>query len=184
MSPRRIQSRAIARRLGWASAIALLIAALLLGIGLLPGRVEGIYAGRIFQCACGSFNFMRLENGRVIVYSSEHPPGELFGRYETGDDGTVHIYMTPLRASEAETLSFKATPHLWITRFHDFSEDDSSIWQIKRPRMGTVRKVIDEQEISLTTIPDESSMVTTYYNSRMEKLRETTKAIRPPRTAN
>lgn len=159
----------------------LILVTLLVGIGMLPGKVEGVYAGgKIFQCACDSYNFMKFENGRVVIYSSAHPPAQLFGRYERMDDGSVTIYMAPLWEDETEEASYRASPGLWITRFYGFDEEDEkSTWIWKRPQLGNIRRTIQDQEISQTTIPEETTMVTTYYNSRFEKLRQEEKTIKP-----
>lgn len=156
----------------------LILAGLLLGIGMLPGKIEGVYdSGRIFQCGCGCTEFIRFENGQLFIHSSRHAPAQLFGRYETTKDGSVAIYMAPFRFDSPEKVSFTATPRLWFTHFHLDGAGTSS-WHKKRPRIGRLRTLIEDQEISFTTLPNETTMVTTYYNSEMEEIRKESKAIK------
>lgn len=148
-----------------------------IGVGMLPGRVEGVYAGRIYQCACDSFNFMQLRDGQVVVYSSNHAPAELFGRYEVRDDGGVDFYMTPLRTGEPEKVAYHATPRLWFSRFDGF-DDGSIMWLLKRPQIGKVAKIIREQEVEQVTMPTDDLMVRTTYDSSLTVLRVEKKAIK------
>ena len=173
--------RSIARCLTRAAVTLVILGIAFVGIGMLPGKVEGVYAGgKIFQCACDSYNFMKFQDGRVIIYSSAHPPAELFGRYELLDDGSIAISMTPLWEDDPEEVSFRARPGLWITRFYGFDdEQEPSTWIWKRPQIGKISRIIQDQEISQTGISEETTMVTTYYNSRLEELRQERKAIKP-----
>lgn len=64
----------------------LTILAVLGALYYIPGPIEGDWyggtGGDSLRCMCGSFNFMRLKEGRVYIVRSEHPPPVLAGHYE------------------------------------------------------------------------------------------------------
>ncbi|OYV05885.1 MAG: hypothetical protein CFE26_09265, partial [Verrucomicrobiales bacterium VVV1] len=57
----------------------------------LPGKVEGIYRGN--RCMCGARSYLRMEEGKLVMYYEDHPPGQWVGRYEISSDGSVSTFM-------------------------------------------------------------------------------------------
>ena len=152
------------------------LALLLLGIGMLPGSIEGVYKGMGTECMCDSVNFMQFRDGKVIMYGSGHPPADIFGRYESNADGSVAVYMLPYKDGESEELIFSATPRLWFTRFRS-ADGASGEWYRKSRVFGTVETIIRDQEVSSSMIMGDRTVVKTFYNSALEKVR--TETIQP-----
>jgi len=150
------------------------LALLFVGIGMLPGDIEGIYPGMGPQCMCDSVNFMQFRDGKVISYSSEHPPADLFGRYEIYADGSVAVFKSPYKEGESEERIFTATPRLWFTRFRS-ADGATKDWQWKSPAFGTVKTTIRDQEVSSLMIKKDRTVVTTFYNSALAEIRTETK---------
>jgi hypothetical protein len=158
-------------RLGIGCAV---LALLFVGIGMLPGDIEGIYRGMGTQCMCDSVNFIQFRDGKMIMFSSAHPPAVLFGRYETNADGSVAVYMSPDKEGESEKRIFTATPRLWFTRFKS-ANDASEDWQWKSPVFGTVKTTIRDQEVSSSMIKRDRTVVMTIFNSGLKEIRTETK---------
>lgn len=147
---------------------------LFVGIGMLPGDIEGIYRGMGTRCMCDSVNFMQFRDGKVIMFSSAHPPADLFGRYETKADGSVAVFMSPYKEGESEERIFTATPRLWFTRFRS-ADGATEDWQLKSPAFGTVKTTIRDQEVSSSILKRDRTVVKTIYNSALKEIRTETK---------
>ena|GEM_PF-1762538 len=147
---------------------------LFVGIGMLPGDIEGIYRGMGTRCMCDSVNFMQFRDGKVIMFSSAHPPADLFGRYETKADGSVAVFMSPYKEGESEERIFTATPRLWFTRFKS-ADGATEEWQLKAPAYGTVKTTIRDQEISSSILKRDRTVVKTIYDSELKEIRTETK---------
>lgn len=87
--------------------VLVLVVVVSVGIMSLPRKVEGVYsAGKLISCMWDGSDSIRFHNGSVIHYSTAHEPADLLGRYEVKSDGSVVIYMTPLRKGEPEEILF------------------------------------------------------------------------------
>ena len=146
---------------------------------MLPGDIEGIYRGMGGQCMCDSVNFMQFRDGKVIRFSSNHPPAQLFGSYEINADGSVAVFMLPNKEGESEKRIYTATPRLWFTRFRreDGANEDWQWkdWRWKSPAFGTVKATIRDQEVSSLMIKKDRTVVETFYNSAFAEIRTETK---------
>ena len=147
------------------------VAAVLGGIVLLPGTIEGSYRGRMTQCMCDSMNFVRFHDGKVFSYSSKHPPARLIGRYERNWNGSTSVYMFPIREGETEKLTWRVTPHLLPpTRFVSTSGEPVE-WLQKVVEKGEIQKVIDAQEVAATMVLQDGTIKKTFYDISLRKLR-------------
>lgn len=144
------------------------------GVGMLPGHIEGIYRGMGGLCGCNSVNFLQFRDGKVIMFSSNHPPAKLLGRYEARTDGSVSIFMGPYKEGESEKLSFTAIPRFGFSKFTSVDDNDGE-WYWKSPVYGIVGKTIADQEISWSRIKADRTIVTAIYSSALEVLRTETK---------
>lgn len=157
--------------------VLLVLVVLFLGIALLPGKLEGGVYSHGISCMCDSLHFMDYREGRMIVYGTEHPPAEIWARYENGSDNVTTIYWLPLKEEEPETILARAYPHLLITRFV-YAEDGATEWAWRRPKIGKVAKALKEQPIrSFKLLPDKT-LVTTYYDGALNGVRT---EVKPPK---
>ncbi len=157
----------------------MLVTALLLGgVACLPGKVEGIYRGG--QCMCGGRIYLRMEEGNMVMYFEDHPPGQWVGRYEIAPDGSVSTFMFSAKEGEIE----KKEPglqvgHLFFMRSIN-PQGETEGWDFKWPFLGHP-KVVEEQEIEMQFMREDRSMVSKIYSPQFEFLRE---EIKPPRKRN
>ena len=161
----------------------MLIGAALLGIGMLPGSIDGSYGAIAQSCMCDSNNFMQFRDGKLISYQSNHPPAQLIGRYETEEDGRVSVYMFPSKKGDPEKLIFRARPRLWFTSFEDKDGDESS-WHRKTIFSNEVNSIVSDQEIELAQISDDEIgrfVEKRYFDQSLTELR--TEIVRPKRSA-
>jgi hypothetical protein len=156
--------------------LCLLIALLFVGIGMLPGNIEGIYRGMGMRCMCNGVAFMQVRNGNVIMFNSAHAPAELYGRYETNSNGSVAFFMSPYQEGQSEKRTLTAYPRLWFTRF-ETADGPSWDWYWKSPVFGAVKKTIKDQEISSAMIKRDHTVVKTIFNSELKEIR--TETIQP-----
>jgi len=68
------------------------MSALIGGIAFLPADIEGQYRDVGARCACDSVNFLQFRDGKILYYSSAHPPAEIIGHYVPRSDRTVEMY--------------------------------------------------------------------------------------------
>lgn len=157
--------------------VLVVLLALFLGIALLPGKLEnGVYFHGV-SCMCDSLHFMEYRMGKMIMYGTDHPPADIWARYETGADNVTTIYWLPLKEDEPETVLARAYPHLLITRFV-YAENGTTEWAWRRPRIGRVAKALKEQEIrSFKLLPD-NTLITTFYDRALNPVRTESK---PPK---
>ncbi len=149
------------------------------GILSLPGKVDGVYsAGKLIPCLCDGSDYLRFHEGAVVHYSTSHEPADLIGRYEVKPDGGVEIYMTPLRKGEPEELLFTLGRPRMGFAFASTAEETGSCLLMRIPATGKIANMIARQEVSQVTVPDETRMVTTYYNSSLSVVREDAKPIK------
>jgi len=141
-------------------------------VAFLPGSIEGNYLGTI-DCMCDSVNFVRYTDGRLIVYSSNHPPAVHFGRYEEGPDGSIDVFSLPWMPDESEQQLYRAYPRLLVTKFVRV-DDGAVFWLWKRPSLGKMKRAIDNHEIEYAMI-HEDRIERTFYNNQFEVLRRETK---------
>ena len=162
--------------------VLVLVLGVTVGIMSLPSKVEGVFStGKLISCMCDGSDYLRFHNGSVIHYSTAHEPADLLGRYEVKSDGSVKIYMTPLRKGEPEEILFTLDrPRLGFA-FASTPEENESCLLMRVPTTGRITDMIARQEVSQATIPDETRIVTTYYDSSLAVVREETKSIKNPR---
>ncbi|MFA5190587.1 MAG: hypothetical protein WC740_07675 [Verrucomicrobiia bacterium] len=167
-----MMKRKLLKGMGYGLAVLLVSAGLFFAIALFPGSIEGVYRGMAFQCACYSVNFMYCTNGKLIHYSSEHPPAEYLGRYEVGKDGSCSLYLFSAWEGASETPLWRAYPHFLVTRLVDAGKGGQTIWCWKWPRIGLIGKTIREQEIARKTIIGKGRVAATYFDSNFRQLRQ------------
>lgn len=150
------------------------------GVLCLPRDVEGVYsAGQLIQCLCDSSHYLRFHNGWVVHYSTNHEPANLLGRYKLRPDGGVVAYMTPLRKTDPEVLLFTLQrPRIGFVIASAPDEDQAHVL-VRLPATGKRADLFARQNVTQVTIPEESLMVTTFYDSSLARLREETKPIKP-----
>jgi len=162
--------------------IAIILAAILLGIALLPFGVEGIYAaGRLSQCLCDSKHYIRLHKGKMALYDSNHPPANLLWRYETNLDGSVNVFLSPLNRSEPETLILTIKrPRLGfsVAKVHS---DGRNYLLLRLPSLGAPAKTVAAQTVQEVTLQGDRVLVTSFYDSDFNKVRQETKELQKPR---
>lgn len=139
------------------------------GIGMLPGSVEGNYRGLGMRCLCDSVGFWQFRNGKILSYGSEHPPGDLIGRYEVLLDGSVDTYFMASMEGEEEEFLGRAYPRLWFTRFE--GADQGSEWLFKSPKIGAVRETIESHEVISTRILEGRVVEKTYYDAALKPVK-------------
>jgi hypothetical protein len=156
-----------------------LVVGVTVGIMSLPHKVEGVYsAGKLISCMCDGSDYIRFHNGFVIHYSTVHEPADLLGRYEVKSDGSVEIYMPPLRKGEPEEILFTLDcPRIGFA-FASSPEENESCLLMRVPTTGKIIDMIARQEVSQTAISDETKIVTTCYDSSLAVVREETKPIK------
>ncbi len=157
----------------------MLVTALLLGgVACLPGKVEGIYRGH--RCMCGGRIHLRMEEGNMVMYYEDHPPGQWVGRYEIAPDGSVSTFMFPAKEGEIEKKEpGRLVGHLFFMRSIN-PQGKTEGWDFKWPQLGNL-KVMEEQEIEMQFIRENRARVSRIYSRKFEFLRE---EIKPPRTRN
>jgi hypothetical protein len=159
--------------------VLILVLSVTLGIMSLPRKVEGVYsAGKLISCMCDGSDYIRFHNGSVIHYSTAHEPADLLGRYEVNSDGSVKIYMPPLRKGESEEILFTIDcPRIGFA-FATTPEENESCLLMRVPTTGKITDMIARQEVFQVTFPDETKIVTTYYDSSLVVVREEAKPIK------
>jgi hypothetical protein len=163
--------------------VLILVLSMTVGFLSLPSKVEGVYsAGMLISCMCDGFDYVRFHNGSVIHYSTAHEPANLLGRYEVKSDGSVAIYMTALRKGEPEEILFTLSRPRIGFAFASTPEENESCLLMRVPATGKITDMIARQEVSQASIPDETKIVTTYYDSSLAVVREETKPIKNRRT--
>jgi hypothetical protein len=146
------------RRLLLRSLLALLLlGGLFFGIAFLPGDVEGNYRGIASSCACDSITFISLHDGKMVTYNSAHAPASLDGRYSVSTDGSIEIFLTKLRAGEAEQLVMNAYPRFLLTKFVSLSDGDE-YWCWKWPALGRTGEALAGQEITSMVLQKDGSL--------------------------
>lgn len=146
------------------------LALLVVGIGMLPGKIEGAYQDLGQQCMCDSVNFMQFRDGKVILYRSNHPPANLIGRYVSSADGSVSVYLSSNREGEPETFLLTASPRLWATKFFGM-DGDKVEWHRKKAVSGIMATTIRDHEIVSIMIQDDRSVLKTFYDSDLKEIR-------------
>jgi len=164
-----MKPRTIIKRCLRAALIVGVLLACVVGYGFLPGRIEGNYRG--VECMCDSVNFMRIADGRVVLYSSGHPPAELIGHYVTGEDGAVDIYMLPNQMGDPDRLTLRAYPRRFFTKIVKVDGSYEG-WDWKRPLVGEARRAFDEQEVVKTEITRDRAVLKTFYTKAFELVRQ------------
>jgi hypothetical protein len=144
-------------------------AALLIGYGFLPGKIEGNYRG--VQCGCDSVNFMRLTDGKILLYSSGHPPAQLIGRYSVAEDGAFDLFLYPTKEGELEKFFARVDPRRFFAKVLD-TDGYGTGWNWKRPLLGEARKAFEEQEVEQTLRRQDRSLLKTYYTKNFEFVRD------------
>jgi len=158
--------------------IVVLVVALVFGFMSRPKNVEGVYsAGKLISCMCDCSHYIRFYYGSVIHYATNHEPAKLLGRYEVDADGSVSIYMTPLRKGDPEKILFKIDQPRAGFAFATTEEDQSTLLT-RIPNSGEVADLIANQEVMNVTIHDDAMMVTTFYDSFLSVISEETKTLK------
>ena len=139
-------------------------------VGFLPGSEEGIYRNRSMNCMCDSVNFFQLREGKVLSYASAHPPADLVGRYEIGDDGFVNIYINPPSAEKGESLFSRFKPRLLFTEFEK-PDGNKNEWYLKLGASQEIERALKEHEIKSSVLRKDGTWENTYYDSSFRKLR-------------
>ena len=161
-----------------ATIVLLSLTGIIVGLGFVPGSLEGAYAGP--QCMCDCFNVTLVRDGRIVLYSSVHTPATFLGRYETSEDGSGEVYIAALKAGEPDSFAFRIRPRLWFAILENVDEGTSErIW--KRPMTAGVERLIREQEIKVMTIPNEKEILSTYYDHRFQQLRVESQPRKSPK---
>jgi hypothetical protein len=162
--------------------IAIILAAILLGIAFLPFGVEGIYAaGRLSQCLCDSQHYIRLHNGKMALYDSNHPPASLFWRYETNLDGSVNVFLTPSNRSAPETLILTIKrPRLGFS-VATVHSDGQEYLLLRLPNLGAPARTVADQTVEEVTLQGDGALVTSFYDSNFNKVRQETTELQKPR---
>jgi len=169
----------IRKRLMRVALILTLAMSIAAGVLCLPGKVEGLYAaGKLISCMCNSSHYIRFHNGFVIHYATAHEPATLFGRYLIKPDGRVEIYSAMLLKGEQEKLLFVCDrPRVGFAIASKFEKDESCLL-MRVPPIGKVANTIAVQEVSRISMPDDTKIVTTYYDAPLTVLREEIKTIK------
>ena len=166
----------IIRALGRCGIGLLAVGAIVAGIALLPGTIEGSYRGLATPCMCDSVNFLRFHDGKLIMYSSNHPPANLVGRYEMNPDGAIDGYMFSCKEGVAEQKLFRATPHKLASGL-EFAVIGFTGWYRKTPEEDKIRETINTQEIVLTITHRDGRIQNTFYDADFRILRSETKSL-------
>lgn len=124
--------------------ILLVVLSITPGIMSLPRKVDGFYhAGKLISCMCDGSDYVRFHDGFVVHYSTAHEPADLIGRYEIKSDGSLCVYMKPLRDSEPEKIIFTVKrPRLGFAFAYTPNETESCL---------LVRALSTNQETGSTT---------------------------------
>jgi hypothetical protein len=133
----------------------------IVGLGFVPGRVDGVYLGP--SCMCDCSNYTVLRDGRMTLYSTGHTPAQLFARYEFAEDGTCSIYHLPFLHGEAEELIYRIKPRLVFSILEDV-DDEKSEWIWRWPSSASVKRLIREQEVEYANMPTPNLIRKTYYD--------------------
>jgi hypothetical protein len=172
------QTRTLAKRL---ALLALALMAVAVGILSLPGKVEGFYsAGKLIGCMCDGSDYIRFHKGSVIHYSTAHEPAELIGRYEVKSDGSVEVFMTPLTNGDPEVSLFMIDRPRMGYAFASSPEKKGSCLLVRVPATPKITHMVAKQEVSQVTIPDKTSILTTFYDSSLAVVRLESKPIKKP----
>ena len=161
------------RRFRTSALVSVTVLGVIIGVLSYPQEVEGVYsAGKLIQCACDGSDYIRFHKGSVVHYSTAHEPANLLGRYEVKSDGTVEIYMAPLRTGEREELLFTLSRPRIGFAFASTPTEDESCLLMRVPATQRITDMIARQEVSQVTIPDKTKIVTTFYDSTLTVIRE------------
>ena len=158
--------------------ILVLVIGVTVGVLCLPRNVEGVYsAGKLIQCACDGSDYLRFHNGMVAHYSTNHEPANLIGRYEVRSDGSVAIFMTPLRNSEPEKIvATLGRPRIGFAVASTPGEDESCML-VRLPATGKIKDLFAGQDVTKVNMPDETSLVTTFYDAELAEVRREAKLL-------
>jgi len=170
----RVSRKLVAR----ASVIVILTMAAIAGISSRPQKVEGLYtAGKLITCMCDCSHYLRFHDGFVIHYATNHEPAELLGQYEVNTDGSVVVHMSPLRLNEPEVFLFTIDQPRAGFAFARTDDGESSF--LRRVNItGDVADLLSKQEVRSALIPDDTKLVTTFYDSSLTVLREEVKPLK------
>jgi hypothetical protein len=154
----------------------------LLGVVCLPRPVEGVYASTpVIECLCtDGTHFFRFHKERVVYHTSHDSLAILLGRYEVREDGGVLVYSIPLRPDDPEELIFTLKKPRLAFAFASGLEDDESAVLPRLPLMEEKATIIAKQEVLQTFLPDEATIVSTFYNEDHKIIRKETKIRQGP----
>lgn len=146
------------------------LSALIGVIAFLPGNIEGQYRDIGVRCMCDSVSFLQFRDGKILSYSSDHPPANIIGHYTKNADGTFDMYYDSYSQGKTDELLGHAHPHFLITKF-SWSTDAKVEWGIKHPKNFTVGKTIAEHEITSIYINADKSVTKTFYDFSLQPVR-------------
>lgn len=154
--------------------ILLIAVALFLAIAFLPGSFEGNYRGKLAPtCGCDSRNFLSFRSEKMVWYSTDHPPADLFGRYQKSADGSIEVFLVTFDAGKKDELLFRAYSRFLITKFVSVPEGNVD-WCWKWPLFGETRKAFENHEIK--SIGRNNDIIETkYYDKDFRVVRTETK---------
>ena len=152
-----------------------LATAVIVGLGLVPGRLDGIYAGP--ACFCDCSNYTVLKDGRVIMYSTGHSPAGYLGTYEVSNNGAAGLYLPPFHQGEGQELAFRLKPKLFFLILED-PDNGETEWMWRRPATTSVRRLIRDEEIKAIQMASRNVMRTTYYDHNFRVIRVEDKEVK------
>ncbi len=112
------------------------------------------------------------------MYYEDHSPAQWLGRYESAPDGSISRFKFPAKEGGVEEKEpSRVVGHLLFIRSLD-PQGKTEGWDFKWPLLGHP-KVVEEQEIVLWFVREDRSVVSKFYSSNCEFLRE---EIKPPQS--
>ncbi len=142
----------------------------------LPWSKTGtFYGGELYACLCDSNHYLRIENGKVCIYSPGHEDADYYGPYKEGEDGALDCYFRSFDKKKDLSLSF-SIEEAYLGRII-VSDDSGDTYTLYRAfPIGEAVRMLDELEVESVT-KEGDMLVYRYYDKDHNEIRRDTKKI-------
>lgn len=140
-------------------------------ITFLPASIEGSYSYGQVKCMCGGSSFMRLTDGKIVMYNTEHSPADYIGTYTLQKNGMVSLDLF----SEGGGTTLRVQPHLFFM-VSPRLPGQSSGWDFRCPEIGPIARTIKTSEIMRLHENSDGSFLKEFFDSNFTLLRSETEA--------
>lgn len=142
----------------------------------LPWSKTGtFYGGELFACLCDSNHYLRIENGKVCLYSPGHEDADYYGPYREGEDGALDCYFRSFDQKKDLSLSF-SIKDAYLGRIIVSGDSGDTYTLYRAFPIGEAVSMLDELEVESVT-KEGDTLVYRYYDKDHNEIRRDAKKI-------